>query len=330
MPWVRFDDQYPINRKIKGLSDAAFRLDTEGICWSSRNGTDGLIRRVDLDFVSTSPRLSRQWRSNLARAAAELVHQNRWHEPGHSCESCVQPIDGWVVHDYLKFQPSKVDVLREQGAKAERQRRWMDKRKGAGDVSRHTVRDASEDASQPTGTIGYGAPGNRSDLGKRKVAGKSTESRGKVAGKSRESRDSNSGSDQAEHGRRDASKDAAPSRPAPKGSGEGPPRASDARRQAADAAAAGRNQKPKTVAAHSPPNGATPNTDEHGMPPSLESRAADPPNLTQLRKQLADNARQHRAAGNRRPGAFDELLAATDDNNSESGTHTNNSEEGQS
>jgi hypothetical protein len=33
MTWVRFDDQFPIHRKMTGLSDAAFRLHVLAIFW---------------------------------------------------------------------------------------------------------------------------------------------------------------------------------------------------------------------------------------------------------------------------------------------------------
>ena len=43
MPWVRLEDTYPINRKVAALSDSAFRLDVEAICWAGRELTDGII-----------------------------------------------------------------------------------------------------------------------------------------------------------------------------------------------------------------------------------------------------------------------------------------------
>ena len=45
---LRFDDQFPIHRKVSGLSDAAFRLHVEAIFWCDRNLTDGFIREPRL------------------------------------------------------------------------------------------------------------------------------------------------------------------------------------------------------------------------------------------------------------------------------------------
>lgn len=104
MVWVRYDDQYPIHRKVAGLSDAAFRLHTAAIFWSARNGTDGFVPDEDLDQVCAQVR-------DPARFAAECVNRRTWHLAAHSCtsEMCPDPRDepGWVIHDYLEYQPTK-------------------------------------------------------------------------------------------------------------------------------------------------------------------------------------------------------------------------------
>jgi hypothetical protein len=282
MPWVRFDDQYPIHRKIGPLTDSQYRLANEAIFWSSRNTTDGRIGAEELKLIRS--------RATLADAR-ELVRRGIWHDAGHSCSSEHCPPtgpDGWVIHDYWDYQPSREKVVADREAKAARQQRW---RASKGRPS--GARDATGDVSTKDGV--------------------------------------DASRDGPVDASRDASGDAAPypPRPAPKEAGRaGPPRAPDARRQAADAAAAGREQKPKTVGAHSPPNGQPPDIDASGMPPSPESRAAPPPDLTHLRQQLAATARQRRAAGNRRPGAFEQLISTTGDQKQEDDID-GNSEEGQ-
>ena len=125
----------PINRKVAALSDAAYRLDDEAICWSSRNLTDGRIAADD--FAGISKRATR-------KNAAELVRRQRWHTAEHECtsEHCPTPgPDGWVIHDYLDYNPSKEEVLAERAARAERTRRWRANKNGTGDG----VGDASQD-----------------------------------------------------------------------------------------------------------------------------------------------------------------------------------------
>src|SRR5439155_428218 len=48
---------------------------------------------------------------------------------------------GWVVHDYWEYQPSAQKVRNDRSAKAERQRRWLERKQAR-------ERDASKDASQ--------------------------------------------------------------------------------------------------------------------------------------------------------------------------------------
>ena len=123
MPWVRFDDQYPIHRKVDGLTDAAFRLHTSAIFWCARNLTDGFVPEEDLDGVTARVRTP-------SRFAAECVRRGVWHDARHRCPSqkCPGPVDGdgWMIHDYWEYQPSKEQVIREREANARRQKKWRD------------------------------------------------------------------------------------------------------------------------------------------------------------------------------------------------------------
>lgn len=113
MPWAKFDDRYPWHRKIRPLSDSAFRLDASAICWCAENLTDGVIEATQLPLVSDVKR--------PAKAAAELVEQGRWHDDHNDCETCpAVPPGGWVIHDYLGYNPTraKVEEEREKRRKA--------------------------------------------------------------------------------------------------------------------------------------------------------------------------------------------------------------------
>ena len=115
MSWVRFDDQYPIHRKVAGLTDAAFRLHSSAVFWCARNGTDGFVPEEDLDQVCAQVR-------DPARFAAECVKRRAWHIADHGCLSANCPPSrtdaGWVIHDYLEYQPTK----EESDAAAEKSR----------------------------------------------------------------------------------------------------------------------------------------------------------------------------------------------------------------
>jgi hypothetical protein len=124
MPWVRFDDQFPIHRKTAGLSDAAFRLHVSAIFWCARNLTDGFVSKDDLDDVCARVRTP-------IRFAAELVIRRLWHLGDETCPSdrCVAPHngDGWVIHDYLEYQPSAERVHADRLDNARRQQEWRER-----------------------------------------------------------------------------------------------------------------------------------------------------------------------------------------------------------
>lgn len=103
MTWVKLDDQFPIHRKVGALSDQAFRLHVEALCWCARHLTDGVVSTSDL------PQVTRIAKSE--RYAAELVARGCWHGPGHDCDVCPPVEDGWVIHEYLGFQQSRSKVL---------------------------------------------------------------------------------------------------------------------------------------------------------------------------------------------------------------------------
>lgn len=144
MTWVRNDDGMSIHRKVSPLSDAAYRLQQEAKEWCSRNLTDGRI--LADEFPSSSCRAT-------AKYAAELVRRGLWHRAGgehcgHPEDKCPPPgPDGYSIHDYLDYNPSAAEVIRDRAAKAERQRRWQEKRR-AGRRPTNTVRDASPDTSE--------------------------------------------------------------------------------------------------------------------------------------------------------------------------------------
>ena len=135
MPWVRFDDQFPIHRKVDGLSDAAYRLHTSAIFWSARNLTDGFVSREDLDGVTARVRTP-------ARFAAECVKRGVWHDARYPCPSreCPGPADGdgWVIHDYWEYQFTKEQVIHRRELDRERQRRH----RSASNGSSHDVTNA--------------------------------------------------------------------------------------------------------------------------------------------------------------------------------------------
>src|SRR6266545_3279057 len=157
MTWVRFDDMFPIHRKVGALSDAAFRLHVEAVCWCARHLTDGVVSSTDLAQVTRTRKPQ--------RLVTELVRSGAWREAA----------DGWQIHDYLEYQPSRSKVTVQRQAKAERQARWLAKKKTKGrDASQDESIDASkDDAPSPTPPRpeGGGSGGSRSATGRQRADG---------------------------------------------------------------------------------------------------------------------------------------------------------------
>ena len=155
MPWVRFDDQFTIHRKVDGLSDAAFRLHASAIFWSARNLTDGSVTREDLDGVSARVRTPE-------RFAAECVRRGVWHDARQPClsEKCPGPVDGgvdgWIIHDYWEYQFTKEQVVRDREKAAQRQANWRAAHNGSSNGVTNGI--SSPSPPRPEGKRGGKAP----------------------------------------------------------------------------------------------------------------------------------------------------------------------------
>lgn len=104
MTWLKIDDGMVEHAKCVGLSSDAWTLWLHGLCYCSRNLTDGHIPRAMLARLSAlrAPK----------KAAVELVTAGLWHETG----------PGWEIHDYLAYQRSADQVNQEREAANERKR----------------------------------------------------------------------------------------------------------------------------------------------------------------------------------------------------------------
>lgn len=105
MPWVRLDEHFPEHRKILAAGGDAAWLHVCAISYAARNLTDGHIPATVLDRLSD--------RRHPAKLAARLVEVGLWQ---------LAP-DGWMIHDFLDYQPSAAKVREGRDAAAERQRR---------------------------------------------------------------------------------------------------------------------------------------------------------------------------------------------------------------
>lgn len=87
-PYFVLTNEYPRHRKIRGLSDKAFRLHVTllGLCNEDRN--DGIISQQDLNQLGKP-------------AGRELVMKQLVHATGEG---------EYQLHDYLKHQNSRIEI----------------------------------------------------------------------------------------------------------------------------------------------------------------------------------------------------------------------------
>ena len=87
-PYITLTNEYPRHRKIRGLSDAAFRLHVTLMTMANEDRTDGKVLPVDLE--SRGPKVKK-----------ELIDADLIHDHGK---------DGFMLHDYLRHQNSSDEI----------------------------------------------------------------------------------------------------------------------------------------------------------------------------------------------------------------------------
>lgn len=135
MTWVKLDDRFPSHRKVALLSDRAFRLHVSAICWCAENLTDGHIDERELALITRV--------RGVKATAQQLEDAGLWDRVD----------DGWVIHDYLDFNPSREQVLLDRKKNAERQERFRRRKNG-----------------KPTPPGGLNAPSNEGSNGVTRTA----------------------------------------------------------------------------------------------------------------------------------------------------------------
>lgn len=146
MTWVKFDDDLPNNRRWRRLvrkDPAAACLWVASICWASKNLTDGMIPKAELEEVAPVQRPEQR--------AQLLVEDGAWEDKG----------DAWYVHDFHDYQPPSAAVLakrEEERAKKAKARQRGSARSGRGDDGRYVPQGVPGGHTQ--GHMGGHPPGH--------------------------------------------------------------------------------------------------------------------------------------------------------------------------
>jgi hypothetical protein len=108
MTWFKVDDGFWSHPKTVGLTHEAVALWVRSGSYCGQHLTDGVVPRRILPMLQGSE-----------EHANELIDAGLW----------LDHIDGYVFHDWLKYQPTRTKVEGERAKTAERVAAWRDKRK---------------------------------------------------------------------------------------------------------------------------------------------------------------------------------------------------------
>ncbi len=110
MTWVRLDDGFAEHPKMEAVGPLGMALQVAALCYCARHLTDGHLPASKVPRLLDLP----QWR----KVVATLEREGVWDATE----------DGWVIHDYLAFQPSRDSVEAERSGKAGAGKRGNHKR----------------------------------------------------------------------------------------------------------------------------------------------------------------------------------------------------------
>lgn len=102
MTWLKTDDKFPEHRKVRRLSDPAFRLHVTALCACARDETDGRVTEADIADMEHGARLRKHIEQLVEAGLWEVVR------------------GGWEIHDYLNYNLSHAQL--EQGRADARRR----------------------------------------------------------------------------------------------------------------------------------------------------------------------------------------------------------------
>jgi len=107
MNWIKLDNNFLENRKIDSLSPLAKLLYLDGLLYSSRQMTDGFIPKTRVSAIEQRP------------LVAEILAVGEW-----SNGLWTEVEDGFLIHDFLKYQKPKAYIEEVQRKNQEKLARW--------------------------------------------------------------------------------------------------------------------------------------------------------------------------------------------------------------
>jgi hypothetical protein len=157
MGWIKVSDDFYDNDKMFAAGSIGRDLYWHGMAFCNRNLTDGLIPKgraltlVDFTDAAVMIGMGGVDGQDCAPIAVErCLDAGLWHEQGHDCPSCIQPGPRhYIVHDYLKYQPSKAEVQAKAEATRKRVDAWRQSQKSSNSVGNSVTNGVHTQAVTP-------------------------------------------------------------------------------------------------------------------------------------------------------------------------------------
>ncbi|MFE9855523.1 hypothetical protein [Streptomyces sp. NPDC005780] len=139
MPWFKVDDKAHSHPKFMRAGNAALGLWLRCGSYAAQHLTEGIVPGVVAQLYGTVPQ------------AKKLVKAGLWHDHGHGCDRCADPLDGdYVIHDFLEdgrnTSRAKYDAERKKAR--DRQAKHRESRGFADESSSKTDRFADDSSSK--------------------------------------------------------------------------------------------------------------------------------------------------------------------------------------
>lgn len=142
MPWFKIDDSAHSHPKFLRAGNAALGLWLRCGSYSAQHLLEGFVPKNVVKPFGGTPAQVRK-----------LLEAGLWHDAGHGCKRCSQPVDGFMIHDFFEGGRNTTRAQHEankQGA-AERAAKSRANRKASGnesDSDPKTNRNGSESRSE--------------------------------------------------------------------------------------------------------------------------------------------------------------------------------------
>jgi hypothetical protein len=135
MTWTKISDDF--TEQCADLSDAAFRTHVEGLIWSMKRETGGMITKRDVERLAES--------EHAHEAVVELVEHQFW----------TQLDNDYRIEHHMEHQPEPDVIAARRALDAERQRRARRKKAGLDSTpsQRDVTRDETRDHPRDSGRV---------------------------------------------------------------------------------------------------------------------------------------------------------------------------------